>query len=309
MTDKNIVLLVGGVGGAKLAFGLNKLVSPENLTIIVNTADDFWLYGLRICPDVDTIMYTLSGMVDKQNGWGVSGDTAITLNALERIGEAPWFRLGDRDLATHMLRTQLWYEGYSLTAITKRLTSVLDIKCDILPMTNTPVETHVDTVERGELPFQMYFVKHRWQPTARNIRFDNIEQANVSDESRAAIENADAIIVGPSNPWLSIQPILSVPGMRELLAAQQVPRIAVTPLISGEAVKGPTAKIMRELGYTTTAQTIAEFYGRVINRFAYDKRDAPLQMENLRLLALDTLMQSEERRVELASQLLHWLED
>lgn len=308
MFDKKIVLLVGGVGGAKLAYGLYKIMPPEKLTIIVNTGDDFWLYGLRICPDLDTITYTLSGLVNPETGWGIHNDTTTTLSALERIGEAPWFKLGDQDLATHMLRTQLWHEGYSLTEITQRLTRVLGIQCNVLPMTDAPVETSIDTVERGELSFQLYFVKHRWQPTVRSIKLNGVEDASVSAAAREAITQADAIIVGPSNPWLSIKPILDVPGMKDALITQNVPRVAVTPLIKGKAVKGPTAKIMRELGYPVTITTVAETYRDIINGFVLDQRDADTVITGMQTLAIDTLMDTHEKRVNVAQKLLDWLE-
>ena len=307
--DKNVVLLVGGVGGAKLAYGLYKTMPPERLTVIVNTGDDFWLYGLRICPDLDTITYTLSGLVNPATGWGIQNDTTTTLSALERIGEAPWFRLGDQDLATHMLRTQLWHEGYTLTEITRRLTSVLGIECAVLPMADTPVETHIDTVERGELSFQLYFVKHRWQPTVRSINLHGIEQATVSDAVTDAIAQADAIIIGPSNPWLSIKPILDVPGLKDALRNRDVPRISVTPLIEGKAVKGPTAKIMRELGYPVTVKTVVDTYRDIINGFVIDQRDTKTQITDIPTLAIDTLMDTQEKRVTVAQKILTWLEN
>jgi LPPG:FO 2-phospho-L-lactate transferase len=305
----NVVLLVGGVGGAKLAYGLEKILPPEQLTVIVNTGDDFWHYGLRICPDLDTITYTLSGLVDTVNGWGIAGDTTTTLDALQHLGETPWFRLGDHDLATHMLRTQWWHEGCSLTEITRRLTSALGIGCPVLPMADDPVATMITTEEHGELPFQVYFVKHRWQPTVQSIRLDGIDHARVTAEIARAVQAADVILIGPSNPWLSVNPILSVPGMRDLLTARQIPRVAVTPIINGEAVKGPTAKIMRELSLPLTAETIADYYGEVINGFVFDERDQHLRASLPYSTAMDTLMDSDAQRIRLARNLLDWISD
>jgi LPPG:FO 2-phospho-L-lactate transferase len=305
----NVVLLVGGVGGAKLAYGLAQILPPEQLTVLVNTGDDFWHYGLRICPDIDTITYTLSGLVDKVTGWGVAGDTTTTLDALRRLGEEPWFRLGDQDLATHMLRTQLWHAGCTLTEITQRVTSALGIGCQVLPMTDAPVETIIDTVEHGEIPFQVYFVKHRWQPAVRSVRLDGIENATVSTAAEKAIKGAAAIIVGPSNPWLSINPILSVPGMRDCIISRDVPRVAVTPLIQGQAVKGPTAKIMRELNHDISTETVVDYYGSVINGFVYDERDGDLRNNHLRKTAMDTLMQDNVQRVRLADNVMRWIKD
>lgn len=270
---KKIVLLVGGVGGAKLAYGLYHTMPHEDLTIIVNTGDDFWHHGLRICPDLDTVMYTLSGLVDKTNGWGVADDTIITLEALRRYQIATWFRLGDKDLATHLLRTQWWYEGISLTEITRHLATALGITCTLLPMTNGEVPTIVKTHEHGDLPFQEYFVKHRWQPTITSITYLGADATASTSHVRTAIASADAIIIAPSNPWLSIRPILALNGMADLLTARAIPRIAITPLIQGQAVKGPTAKLMRELGLDTTPQTVIAYYGDVINGFIGDIRD------------------------------------
>lgn len=307
MFDKNVVLLVGGVGGAKLAYGLYNIMPPERLTIIVNTGDDFWLYGLRICPDLDTITYTLSGLVNPQMGWGIKDDTTTTLTAMERIGEAPWFRLGDQDLATHMLRTQLWNEGYSLTEITRRITSALGIRCKVLPMADTPVETRVHTKERGELGFQRYFVKHRWQPTVTSINYLGIDDAKVNTSIQEVITNADAVIIGPSNPWLSIKPILNIPGIADLMNSQEIPRVAVTPLIQGKAVKGPTAKIMRELGYEVSVKTVVANYQHIINGFVVDERDTLTLSSDIRTLAIDTLMDNNEKRITVAKKILNWL--
>lgn len=303
-----IVVLVGGVGGAKLAHGLAQILTPGQLTIIVNTGDDFWHYGLRVCPDMDTVMYTLSGLVDKTNGWGVAGDTRAMLGALRRYGEDTWFGLGDQDIATHLLRTQALQRGERLTLIMRRLTSALGIPHPILPMTDAPVATRVDTVEYGELEFQEYFVRYRWQPTMKGIRFDGVDAASLSPEVSEALAQADAILFGPSNPWLSIAPILSVPGMREALTARNVPRVAVTPIVDGQAIKGPAAKLMAELGYQVSPHTVADYYGNVINGFVYDKRDAALDLKGVRATTLDTVMQTEQDRARLALEVLNWLE-
>jgi len=301
-----VVVLVGGVGGAKLAHGLAQILPPENLTVIVNTGDDFWHYGLKICPDLDTVMYTLSGLVDKTNGWGVGGDTTRMLEALGRFGETPWFRLGDQDVATHLLRTNGLHAGERLTTITGKLNKALGVCCTVLPMTDTPVSTMLDTVEHGELEFQPYFVRHRWQPTVTAIRYAGIETASVSAEACAALLAADVILIGPSNPWLSIAPILSVPAMRDLLVARDVPRVAVSPIVGGKAIKGPAAKLMAELGYTVSAQTVAQVYGNAINGFVYDEADADLRIAGLDAVTFDTVMQSEADRATLARHILAW---
>lgn len=309
MSNKKVVLLVGGVGGAKLAYGLAQILPPDDLTIIVNTGDDFWHYGLRICPDLDTVMYTLSGWVETSQGWGVKDDSTRMLDMLREYGDSPWFRLGDRDLATHLLRTRLLREGHTLTAIVNRLTSSLHIGCKLLPMTDSEMATMVNTVEQGELPFQEYFVKHRWQLVVKSLRFDGAETAQMTPQVKDAITQADAIIVGPSNPWLSIDPILAVPGLRELIAEQDVPCVAVTPIVEGDALKGPAAKLMREWGYDVRAETVAAHYGDVINSFIYDQRDTNFQPTLLpesirRYVAFDTVMTTDAKRVALAKNVL-----
>ena len=306
-SDKNIVLLVGGVGGAKLAYGLAQILPPEKLTVVVNTGDDFWHYGLRICPDIDTITYTLSGLVDTQNGWGLRDDSTITLDALRALGDETWFKLGDRDLATHMLRTHWLAQGETLTEITQKLTKAVNISCQIYPMTNDPVATIVETLEYGELPFQEYFVKHRWQPTLRFIYMSGSEQATLTQEVQSALEQADAIIIGPSNPFLSIAPILSVPGMQAVIESRNIPRIAVTPIIQGDAIKGPTAKIMRELQIDISPQAVIDFYDSNINGFVYDVRDTLADQADVKTMAFDTLMTNNEKRIELAKAILEWI--
>lgn len=304
--NPNVVVLVGGVGGAKLAHGLAQILPPENLTVIVNTGDDFWHYGLRICPDLDTVMYTLSGLVDKVNGWGVAGDSTRMLEALGRYGELPWFKLGDQDVATHLLRTNELQAGERLTTITGKLNRALGVQLAVLPMSDALVSTMLDTVEYGELEFQVYFVRYRWQPTVTAIRYAGIEAANVSEEVKAAIGAADIIMIAPSNPWLSICPILSLPGMRDLLISRDIPRVAVSPIVGGKAIKGPAAKLMAELGYTVSAQTVVQVYGDVINGFVYDERDADLHVSGLDTVMFDTVMQSDADRAVLARQILEW---
>lgn len=302
----NVVALVGGVGGAKLAHGLAQILEPGRLTVIVNTGDDLWYYGLRVCPDLDTVTYTLAGLVDPEKGWGVSGDTFGTLAALKRYGEDVWFGVGDRDFATHLLRTRALMNGESLTAVTRKLTTALEIRHTILPMTDAVVATKISTVEYGELDFQDYFVHYRWQPTAQRIRFDGVERALVSPDAARAIAGADVIMFGPSNPWLSIAPILAVPGMRARLTARAVPRVALSPIVGGEAIKGPAAKLMAELGYPVTAAAVAEYYTGVINGFVYDERDVDLKIDEPRAVTFDTIMRTDDDRAALARKILEW---
>lgn len=303
----NVVVLVGGVGGAKLAYGLAQILPPENLTVIVNTGDDFWYYGLRICPDLDTILYTLAGVVDKTNGWGIGGDTVHALETLKRYGEDMWFRLGDQDIATHLLRTEGLRGGQTLTNITGRLARASGVKHTILPMTDDPVATIVHTAEYGEIAFQEYFVRYRWQPMVKSLRFDGIEKAAMNPAVCRAIENADIILIGPSNPWLSIDPILSVPGLRALVESRPVPRVAITPIVGGRALKGPAAKLMVELGYDVSPKTVVEHYGSIINGFVYDQSDDEMPILLPNVTRLQTIMKSENDKIFLAENVLQWI--
>lgn len=305
--DKKIVVLVGGVGGAKLALGLQQIVSPENLTVVVNTGDDFWHYGLRICPDIDTVLYTLSGRVNSEFGWGVADDSTITLDALKTIGESPWFLLGDKDMATHLLRTHMLRQGNSLTDIVQHLAKQMGIQATLLPMTNAEVPTIVHTKEQGALEFQEYFVKHRWQPTVTSLEYRNIDSADLSSDVASALDDADMILFGPSNPWLSIAPILAIPTMRDRLIATDVPRIAVTPIVDGKAIKGPAAKIMQELDYNVTAQSVADYYGDVITGFVYDERDDSFKSYAKNSIAFDTIMKTDADKAQLAESVLNWV--
>ena len=307
--DKNIVVLIGGVGGAKLALGLMAAAPPEGLTFIVNTGDDFWHLGLKICPDLDTLMYTLSGLVDARNGWGIADDSLAVLGSLEaHYAIEPWFRLGDKDLATHILRTHLLRQGQSLGDVAALMSRRLGISARLLPMSDDEAPTLVDTVEQGELGFQEYFVKHRWQPVVKSIRHQDCHRARLSPAVVDALAAADIVLIAPSNPWLSIAPILAVPGMRAALRALPAPKVALTPIVGGEAVKGPTAKIMRELGMGVCAKAVAEYYGDIINGFVDDIRNPTMQTRCLRMTRLDTLMTDTARKVSLARNILNWIE-
>jgi LPPG:FO 2-phospho-L-lactate transferase len=231
------------------------------------------------------------------------------LAALRRYGEDPWFGLGDQDLATHVIRTHLLREGWRLTDVTRRLSRGLGVEHPLLPVTDDPVATMVNTVEHGEIAFQTYFVRHRWQPVVRSLRYDGIGGAQITPEVRQALETADAIIFGPSNPWLSIQPILDIPTMRELLTSRAIPRIAVTPIIGGAAVKGPAAKIMGELGLPVTSQSVAHFYGDVVTGFVDDDINPDFELDDLKIVKLNTLMVTNQDKINLAYKLLDWVED
>ena len=310
MAIERVVALAGGVGGAKLAFGLAKVLPPGRLTVVVNTGDDFTLYGLAISPDLDTVMYSLAGIADPQVGWGVRGDTRQMLDMMARYGERPWFQLGDRDLATHLLRTGWLSAGYTLTAVTRRLCEGLGVAQIILPMTDATVRTMVETVEYGILEFQEYFVRHRWQPVVKAIEYRGAERAELSLEVQTALERADAVVICPSNPLLSIAPLLAIPGMVEAVSEKLC--LAVSPIIAGAAVKGPAAKLMAELGWSVSAQAVANYYGRLLAGFVFDRRDASRLSAadfNCRVLVTDTLMTTDHDKTRLAQEILSWVEE
>jgi LPPG:FO 2-phospho-L-lactate transferase len=301
----HVVALCGGVGGAKLAAGLAAVLPPERLTIVVNTGDDFEHLGLSISPDVDTVVYTLSGLADEVRGWGLADESWQALAMLGRLGEPDWFRLGDRDLAMHIARTRRLREGETLSQVTASLAARLGIGAAIVPMSDDPVRTKVET-DAGRLDFQRYFVAEQCRPVARAIDFAGCREARPSPGFEAALSRSDlaALIICPSNPYLSIDPLLSLPGVRQRLAALAVPRVAVSPIVGGQAIKGPTAKLMAELGVSVDVVGIARHYLGVIDRLILDETDraeAP-RVEALGIAAdiAPAIMRSHEDREALA---------
>ncbi len=303
----NVVALAGGVGGAKLVHGLYQVVPPEKLTIIVNTGDDFEHLGLSISPDLDTVMYTLAGLAHPQTGWGVRGESWNMMAALARYAGPTWFQLGDRDLATHLLRTSWLREGQPYQTITAELCRRLGVSCTVLPMCEEPVRTMVQTQE-GELPFQEYFVRQRCQPIVTGIRFDGAETAKPSRAVVTAIRQAEMIIFCPSNPWLSIDPILAVSALRRLIVASQAPKIGVSPIVGGQALKGPAAKIMAELGWEVSPVGVARHLRDVLTCWVIDKADQSYQNElthlGLQVLVTNTVMKNDAERAQLAREIL-----
>lgn len=303
----NFVVFAGGVGGAKLSSGMARSVGAELLTVIVNTADDLEMHGLHVSPDLDTVMYTLAGIANPEMGWGIVGDTFNNFDMLDKMGMSPWFRLGDRDLAIHLTRTQLMRDGKSLSEAVAFIAQQLGVKSRILPMTNDRVRTIVDTDE-GLFSFQEYFVKSRWRPVVRSLIYEGAEEAEPLPAAVRAIETADTIIIAPSNLYLSIDPILSMSEVKDALLNASAPIIAVTPIIGGEAVKGPAAKLMRELGEEPSAAAVAEHYADFINGFVLDERDAHLKetIENMGLgvFVTDTLMKDDDDRARLACEVV-----
>ena len=297
--------LAGGVGGAKLASGLAAVLPAGELVIAVNTGDDFEHVGLHVAPDLDSVMYALAGLNDTVRGWGLAGESWRFLDALKRLGGADWFMLGDQDLATHVERSWRLRGGATLSAVTAHFCAALGITQTMVPMSDDPVRTIVDT-NLGLLPFQDYFVRHRCTPTLKGLLFDGVDDARISDGLRAALDNPtiEGIIICPSNPLLSILPILSLPGMRRALAARRVPCVAVSPLIGGKAVKGPAAKNMTELGLPTTPEGIADFYAGLIDGLVIDPQDAPPARTGLAVESTPTLMRDADDRARLASATL-----
>lgn len=307
---KNIVALAGGVGGAKLASGLAQVVPPDRLTIIGNTGDDFDHVSLHVSPDLDTVMYTLAGLANPVTGWGLRDDTWNMLTGLARYAGPTWFRLGDQDLATSLLRTKWLREGFPLTWVTRELSRRLGVRCALLPMSDEPVRTMVQTAG-GELPFQEYFVLRRCEPVVTGLRYDGAATAQPSREVTGAIRAADAIIFCPSNPLLSIDPILAMPSLRRMIAASRAPKVAVSPIVGGAALKGPAAKIMAELGLEVSALGVARHLRDVLTGFVLDSVDQQYQDAitdlGLRSLVTGTIMQSLEDRARLAEEVLEFV--
>lgn len=305
-----ITALAGGIGAAKFLLGLSRVMPPEEITIIANTGDDIELFGLRICPDIDTLAYTLSGVINEETGWGVEGDTFESLKWMRRYGEAAWFNLGDRDLATHIHRTDCLRRGLGLAEVTGRISRALGVRSLILPMTESYTPTRVVTGE-GEMHFQEYFVRRRCEPVVREIRFDGIESALPAPGVESAIRDAEAVIICPSNPFISIGPILAVPGVREALRETRAAKLAITPIVGGKALKGPAAEMLRDLGREVSARGVAEMYGDFLDLFVLDIIDAELQSSieslGLRALALDTVMKTLDDKQRLAREIMRTL--
>ena len=271
---QKILALSGGVGGAKLALGLSNVLPPAQLEIIANTGDDFEHLGLYISPDIDTIMYALAGLSDTNRGWGVEGETWNFLSALKGLGGPDWFQLGDKDLAVHIYRSNMLNQGMSLSQATAKLQSGLGVKHKIIPMTDDPVRTLIHT-DDGILGFQEYFVKERCRPVIKKIVFDGADNARIQPDLAATLDDPTltGVIICPSNPYLSIDPILSVPGLRKKLATLTIPVVAVSPIVGGQSIKGPTAKIMQELDVPVSPLSIAHRYNDFLTGIMIDESD------------------------------------
>ncbi len=297
------VALAGGVGAARFLSGLVEVVSPEDLCVVVNTGDDFRWMGLYICPDLDTVTYTLAGIANPDTGWGVNGDTFRCLDRLGRLGGESWFRIGDLDLAAHLLRTDLLAKGHTLSAATGTIASRNGIRSRILPMSDDVVPTLVHTDE-GTLAFQEYFVRRGCAPRVRGFNFQGIERSRPAPGVLEAIASAGVIVVCPSNPFISIGPILAVPGIREAVRCSPARVVAVSPVVAGKAVKGPTASMLGQLGHEASAAGVAALYADLLDAFVLDRRDAALAgriSERVPVVrTTETLMDSAGARTNLA---------
>ena len=307
ISEMNITALAGGIGASKFLLGLAAVMPPEDITIIANTGDDIELLGLRISPDIDTLTYTLAGVINGAMGWGLAGDTFECLAWLSRYGEANWFNLGDRDLATHIYRTHQLRQGRSLSEVTNHIRRSLGVGSIILPMTDAYTPTRVETDE-GEMHFQEYFVRRRCEPRVKRIRFDEIESAHPAPGVVSAILGADAVIICPSNPFISIGPILAVPGVLDALKKTRAQVMAITPIIGGRALKGPAADMLGDLGHEISARGVASIYGDFVDLFALDEVDAEIEPRikelGMRVVITNTVMSTLEDKRRLASTVL-----
>ncbi len=305
MSTRFVLALAGGVGGGKFARGLTAVLPPDQLAIVVNTADDFVHLGLHISPDVDSVLYAVAGLNDLERGWGVAGETWNFMNTLRRLAAPDWFQLGDRDLATHVLRTEALAAGQGLSEVTAMLAERMGIAHTVAPMTDQAIRSVVDTDE-GALPFQDYFVKRQCQPAFRGVTFQGVESAKPSAALDEALQKTTAIVIAPSNPFVSIDPILSVPGVRERIRRSQAPVVAVSPIVGGAAIKGPLAKMMRELGREPSTLEVAQYYSALVSGWIVDASDRDnlpeLEAKGFRVRVTNTIMRSIEDKARLARE-------
>ena len=302
-----VLALAGGVGGAKLVLGLSKILKPEELSIVVNTADDDMFHGLHVSPDVDTVIYALSGLTNKTTGWGVDGDSFRTLSALKRLGDETWFQLGDLDLATHIKRTSMLRAGKSLSEATQHLAKNLGILHDVIPMSDDSVKTKAIT-KSEELDFQDYFVRRKCEPAIQEIKFEGISTAKPSQQFIDAISQAETIIICPSNPIVSIAPIIELPGIKELISNFKGKRIAVSPIIGKKVLKGPAAKMKMELNEDVSSIGVAKRYIGICDWFVIDKADTEeaneIEKLGMNVHITSTIMNSDEEKINLANKIL-----
>ena len=303
----SVLALAGGVGGAKLCLGLARILDVGDLQIVVNTGDDEEFYGLHVSPDLDTVMYTLAGLSNPDTGWGIAGETFATLESLGRLGEDTWFGLGDRDMATHIVRTNMLRQGRTLSEVTARLCKALGVEHPVAPMSDDRVRTSAVT-DVGTLAFQTYFVKHRCEPVVSDLLFDGAENSYMSEAFSDALRDAEALVYCPSNPMLSIAPILAVRGVESAIRSFDGVRVAVSPIVGGKAIRGPAAKLLAELGENVSCVGVARRYSGLCDVFVLDQSDRQHTDEvrslGMEPVVLDTIMNSDDDKVALARGIL-----
>ena len=311
--DTKIVALCGGIGGSKLALGLNNVLDQKNLSIITNTGDDFLYLGFYICPDIDTVIYTLAGVNNKETGWGREDETWKTLDVLEELGADTWFQLGDKDLGLHLFRSKEKRNGELLTTITRRITNKFRLKTNVLPMSNHPVQTFLET-EDGEMSFQDYFVNNKCKPKVKNILFKSKKPVATDAVKRSLMDkNLDGIVFCPSNPYLSIDPILSIDRIRKLIENQKKPRIAISPIVGDDSLKGPTSKLMKEMGVEVSSLSIAKHYKGLIDGIVIDHEDEK-EAQKIREMGIEVklskiIVETEEEKMRLAKESLEFIKE
>jgi LPPG:FO 2-phospho-L-lactate transferase len=303
-----ITALAGGVGAARLLRGLIRAVPADEVTAVVNTGDDTVLHGLTICPDLDTVTYTLAGLNDDERGWGLAGETWSAMDALERLGGESWFRLGDHDLATHLYRSQRLIDGALLSEITAEITTALGLATRLIPMSNDPVRTRVTLLDGPEIAFQEYFVRRQHAVAVSSVRFDGADTATPAPGVLEALTGAEAVVVCPSNPIVSIGPLLAIPGMADALAARRDSVVAVSPIVAGAALRGPADRLMSELGHEPSVVGVARLYAAIAGTLVIDESDAPLagavEAVGIRCLVAPTIMRTAADAEQLSISLL-----
>ncbi len=303
----NVVALAGGVGAAKLIRGLVKVVPPKNVFIIGNVGDDIELYGLHVSPDLDIIMYTLAGVVDETKGWGIANDTFNCLEMLGRLGFETWFRLGDKDLATHIIRTKMLREGMTLSQATAKLCKMFGVEANLIPMSDDPVRTKIRSGNML-LEFQEYFVKRETMDNVTDVIFESAEKAEPAPGVIQAIEEAERIIICPSNPILSIAPILAIKAIKRALETVKAPIVGISPIVGGKALKGPADKVMESMGYEPSAYGVAKFYGQLLKHFIIDEADkeqkSRIEELGMKVTVTNTIMKSLEDSIHLAKTVM-----
>jgi len=310
MKEKTITLLAGGVGGAKLVFGFADQISNYPSNVIVNTGDDFEYYGLNISPDIDSILYALANISHPINGYGRDDDSFSVYYALSEIGEHPWFRIGDKDLALSLIRTQKLNSGLPLSQIIHEISDLLGVTYPIYPMTDGRIQTKIETTNQGILDFQEYFVKYQFMPEIKEVIYSNSDDAKLCSIAKEALEKSNTVVICPSNPWLSIFPILSIQGVKEILKSKNV--IAVSPIIGHDAIKGPTAKIFREFGVKPSALEVAKLYKNFINQMVIDHENSneksAIEDLGIKTIVTDIIMEDKDNKVRLAKEIINLLE-